>query len=78
MDDKEDGKEYSRVTDEIANILNRSYLQYGQMISVLEMLKIDIVLNSGMVVVDGNVLRNVDNPIKEEVPQTPPEEKVQS
>lgn len=48
--------EVTRVSDEIANILRDTDLSNGECIAVLEMLKTDILLNSGMVTVDGEAL----------------------
>ena len=52
--------EHIIVSDKVAKILRESNLNNAMLISILEMLKIDIILNTGMVEIGGKPLENVN------------------
>jgi len=60
MNKQESIKELNIVSDKISNTLKDSKLNYGQMINILEMLKMDIIINSKMVTLDGKPLERIE------------------
>ena len=47
--------------DELAEVLKKYNLPHAYNITALEMLKTDIILNEGLVTIDGKALQNSDN-----------------
>jgi len=54
-----ENKKKEKLWDNIANAIKRSDVKYGNVIGILESLKMDIILNSGMVGIDGKPLKKV-------------------
>lgn len=52
-------KEHERVSTLIAKNIKNSKLTNWENVSILEMLKIDIILNTGMVHIDGRPLQTI-------------------